>query len=147
MNHDNSVITTTQARWYAHLLQRRAPSNSIEKFSRVLADATVEPLPHQIDGALFAFQNPLSKGAILADEVGLGKTIEAGLILAQKWAEGKRHLLVICPAPLRQQWSNELEEKFGLPSLIMTHLTLSKPLLILKLFCVAMNMRVRVTRT
>lgn len=85
----------------------------------VLADAQVDLNPHQIDAALFAFQSPFSKGAILADEVGLGKTIEAGLLLSQKWAEGKRRLLVIVPANLRKQWSQELEEKFFLPSAIL----------------------------
>ncbi|MCK9588437.1 MAG: SNF2-related protein [Terrimicrobiaceae bacterium] len=56
--------------------------------------------PHQIDAALFAFRSPLSKGAILADEVGLGKTIEAGILLSKKWAEQRRKLLVIVPAIL-----------------------------------------------
>jgi SNF2 family DNA or RNA helicase len=63
--------------------------------------------------------DPFSRGAILADEVGLGKTIEAGLLLAQRWAERKRKLLVILPANLRKQWSQELADKFYLPSVIM----------------------------
>ncbi len=75
--------------------------------------------PHQVEAALFAFKSPLSKGAILADEVGLGKTIEAGLVLAQKWTEGRRRILVITPANLRKQWSQEIEEKFFLPTLIL----------------------------
>jgi SNF2 family DNA or RNA helicase len=57
----------------------------------------------------------LSKGAILADEVGLGKTIEAGLVIAQRWAERRRRVLVITPANLRKQWFQELAEKFFLP--------------------------------
>ena len=75
--------------------------------------------PHQIDAALFAFSSPLSKGAILADEVGLGKTIEAAILLSQKWAERKRKLLVIVPANLRKQWNQELADKFFLPSVIL----------------------------
>ncbi len=75
--------------------------------------------PHQVEAALFAFKSPLSKGAILADEVGLGKTIEAGLVLSQKWSERRRRLLIICPANLRKQWSQELQEKFFLPSIIL----------------------------
>lgn len=75
--------------------------------------------PHQIEAALFALRSPLSKGVMLAGEVGLGKTIEAGLLLCQYWAEHKRKLLIICPASLRRQWSIELEEKFKLPSLIL----------------------------
>lgn len=75
--------------------------------------------PHQVDAALFAFSSPLSKGALLADEVGLGKTIEAGLVISQKWAERKRQILVITPANLRKQWHQELTEKFFLPCAIL----------------------------
>jgi adenine-specific DNA-methyltransferase len=75
--------------------------------------------PHQVDAARFAFNSPLSKGAVLADEVGLGKTIEAGLVLSQKWAERKRRILVITPANLRKQWHQELTEKFFLPCKIL----------------------------
>jgi len=64
-------------------------------------------------------QSPLSKGVILADEVGLGKTIEAGIVLCQFWAERKRRLLVICPASLRKQWAMELQEKFNLPTRVL----------------------------
>ena len=60
-----------------------------------------------------------TKGAILADEVGLGKTIEAGLVISQKWAERKRKILIITPANLRKQWSQELQDKFFLPSTIL----------------------------
>ncbi len=67
----------------------------------------------------YFFNSPLSKGVLLADKVGLGKTIEADLVLCQLWAEGKRRLLVICPAALRKQWSLELQEKFNLPSVIL----------------------------
>jgi adenine-specific DNA-methyltransferase len=75
--------------------------------------------PHQVEAALFAFKSPLSRGALLADEVGLGKTIEAGLVIAQKWAERKRRILVITPASLRKQWHQELQEKFFLPCTIL----------------------------
>lgn len=89
------------------------------KLATALVDARIDLNPHQIDAALFAFQSPLSKGAILADEVGLGKTIEAGILLSQSWAERKRNLLIICPASLRKQWSQELWDKFTLPSFIL----------------------------
>jgi ERCC4-related helicase len=75
--------------------------------------------PHQVDAALFAFRSPLSKGAILADEVGLGKTIETGIVLSQKWAERKRKILIILPSSLRKQWNQELLDKFYLPSVIL----------------------------
>ncbi len=84
-----------------------------------LFDASVDLNPHQIDAALFALESPLSKGVLLADEVGLGKTIEAGIVLCQYWAERKRRLLVLCPASIRKQWAVELEEKFNLPTVVL----------------------------
>lgn len=84
-----------------------------------LFDATVDLNPHQIEAALFALHSPLSKGVILADEVGLGKTIEAGIVLCQYWAERKRRLLVLCPASIRKQWALELQEKFNLPAVVL----------------------------
>jgi ERCC4-related helicase len=72
-----------------------------------------------VDAALFAMRSPYSKGVLLADEVGLGKTIEAALILAQRWAERRRRILLIVPATLRKQWQVELEDKFFLPSVIL----------------------------
>src|SRR6058998_464141 len=112
-------ITAFHAKYFAHELTRRCASDSVEKLTAVLSDAQVDLNPHQIEAALFAFRNPFSRGAILADEVGLGKTIEAGLLIAQKWAEQKRRVLVIVPANLRKQWSQELEDKFYLPSVIL----------------------------
>ncbi|NCC22357.1 MAG: hypothetical protein EOM26_07830 [Alphaproteobacteria bacterium] len=91
----------------------------VDRLTYSLVEATVDLNPHQIEAALFALRSPLSKGVILADEVGLGKTIEAGLLLCQFWAEHKRRLLIICPASLRRQWSIEMEEKFGIPSIIL----------------------------
>src|SRR5580700_8292621 len=113
------ALTDYHAKYFAHELTKRSGSDSVEKFASALADAQVDLNPHQIDAALFAFRSPFSKGAILADEVGLGKTIEAGILLAQKWAERKRRLLVICPSNLRKQWSQELADKFFLPSAIL----------------------------
>lgn len=115
----NYGITDFQATYLANVLTRRMPANDLNKFTASLQDAQVDLTPHQVEAALFAFKSPLSKGAILADEVGLGKTIEAGIILSQNWSEHKRKLLVICPANLRKQWSTELLEKFFLPSVIM----------------------------
>ena len=112
-------ITPYHAKYFAHYLTRRLPANNLDKLTASLHDAQVDLTPHQIDAALFAFKSPLSNGAILADEVGLGKTIEAGIILSQHWAEHKRRLLIICPANLRKQWSAELMEKFFIPSCIL----------------------------
>ena len=111
--------TPYHAKYFAAELLRRSASDDIDKLSMSLFDASVDLNPHQIEAALFAFRSPLSKGVLLADEVGLGKTIEAGLVLCQYWAERRRRLIVICPASLRKQWSLELEEKFNLPSVIL----------------------------
>ena len=111
--------TPFHTRLFAEELTQRFGSNDLEKLATALVDAQVDLNPHQVDAALFAFRSPLSKGAILADEVGLGKTIEAGLVIAQKWAEHKRHILVITPANLRKQWYQELSEKFFLPCEIL----------------------------
>jgi SNF2 family DNA or RNA helicase len=112
-------LTPYHAKYYAHELTKRSSSESVESLASALSDAQVDLNPHQIEAALFAFRSPLSKGAILADEVGLGKTIEAGILLAQRWAERRRRLLVIGPANLRKQWSQELLDKFYLPSVIL----------------------------
>src|SRR5688500_10388939 len=112
-------LTDYQAKYCAHELTRRAASDSLDRLASAVAGAQVDLNPHQVDAALFAFKSPLSKGALLADEVGLGKTIEAGLILSQHWAERKRRLLVITPANLRKQWHQELTEKFFLPCQIL----------------------------
>src|SRR3984893_3022812 len=112
-------LTDYHAKYFAHELTKRCASDSIEKLAGALVDAQVDLNPHQVEAALFAFRSPLSRGALLADEVGLGKTIEAGLVLSQRWAERKRRLLVITPANLRKQWYQELQEKFFLPCRIL----------------------------
>jgi ERCC4-related helicase len=112
-------FTRYHAKYFAYELTRQLPSNDIGKLTASLQDAQVDLNPHQVEAALFAFKSPLSNGAILADEVGLGKTIEAGIILSQQWAERKRTLLIIGPSNLRKQWNQELADKFFLPSTIL----------------------------
>ena len=80
-------LTPYHAKYFAYELTRKHSSDSLRKFAATLSDAQVDLNPHQIEAALFAFRSPFSKGAILADEVGLGKTIEAGIVISQKWAE------------------------------------------------------------
>ena len=113
------MLTAYQAKYVAHDLTKQAPPGAEDQLSMSLFDASVDLNPHQIEAAMFALQSPLSEGAILADEVGLGKTIEAGIVLCQKWAERKRRLVIICPASIRQQWANELSEKFNLPAVVI----------------------------
>lgn len=112
-------ITSYHAKYFAYELTKRSSSDSMQKLASTLVDAQVDLNPHQVEAALFAFRSPLSKGAILADEVGLGKTIEAALVISQKWAERKRKIIIITPANLRKQWSQELQDKFFLSSIIL----------------------------
>ncbi|OGT06285.1 MAG: DEAD/DEAH box helicase [Gammaproteobacteria bacterium GWE2_37_16] len=113
------MITQYHTKYFAYELTKRCSSDSIQKLMVSLADAQVDLNPHQVDAALFAFRSPFSKGVLLADEVGLGKTIEAGIILSQKCAEGKNKILIIVPSSLRKQWLQELADKFFLSSVIL----------------------------
>ena len=112
-------ITQYHVKYYAHELTKKTAIDSPERLVSVLSDAKVDLNPHQIEAALFPFKSPFSKGVLLADEVGLGKTIEAGLVIAQKWAELKRKIIIIVPANLRKQWNQELLEKFYINSKII----------------------------
>lgn len=112
-------LSAHQAKFYAHQLERSYASDHVGKLAGLLFDAKVEPKPHQIDAALFALQASTSRGVVLADEVGLGKTIESGIVLCQYWAERKRRILIIAPSSLRQQWQQELDEKFAIPSRLL----------------------------
>ena len=116
-------ITPHQAKYFANEILCHS-EKGVNRISQGLFNAKVDLNPHQIDAALFALKNPLRRGVLLADEVGLGKTVEAGLVLCQLWAERKCRLLVVCPVVLRKQWANELAEKFALPCII-----LDKPIL------------------
>ncbi|MDR0779545.1 MAG: DEAD/DEAH box helicase, partial [Pseudomonadales bacterium] len=112
-------LTPHQSQYIAWLLTRRAASDTVESLASTLVDSQADLNPHQVDAALFACRNPLSRGVILADEVGLGKTIEAGLVISQRWAERRRKILIVVPANLRKQWHQELQDKFGLQGLIL----------------------------
>ncbi|MCB4458140.1 SNF2-related protein [Leisingera sp. McT4-56] len=113
------MFTAYHSKYTAHDLTKLAPPGAEDQLSMSLFDASVDLNPHQIEAAMFALQSPLVEGAILADEVGLGKTIEAGIVLCQKWAERKRTLIIICPAAIRQQWAAELTNKFNLPAVVI----------------------------
>lgn len=113
------MTTPHQAKYWALALTTSGQFGSIGSLTRSISNACVDLNPHQVDAALFGLKSPISKGAILADEVGLGKTIEAGLVLVQKWAERKRKILLIVPATLRKQWQQELNDKFFLPSVVL----------------------------
>lgn len=114
-----SNLTDYQAKYFAHELRRSYANDHVGKLAGLLFDAQVEPKPHQIDAALFALQTPFLRGVIMADEVGLGKTIEAGIVITQYWAERKRSILIVTPSSLRQQWKQELFEKFLIPASVL----------------------------
>jgi len=113
------VSTAYHSQYWAHALTLRGSGGDIAALSRSIANARVDLNPHQIDAALFALRSPFTNGAILADEVGLGKTVEAGICLSQKWAERRRRILIVVPAMLRKQWQQELSEKFFIPSEVL----------------------------
>ncbi|MDO5103351.1 MAG: SNF2-related protein [Lautropia sp.] len=120
------MYTAYHAKYYAHELTRRHRADGVDRLSQSLFDASVDLNPHQIEAALFALRNPLQEGVLLADEVGLGKTIEAALVLCQYWAERQRRLLIICPAALRKQWAQELQDKFAVPALVVDSATVKQ---------------------
>lgn len=120
------MISAYHAKYYAHELTRRHAADGVDRLSQSLFDASVDLNPHQIEAALFALRNPLQEGVLLADEVGLGKTIEAALVICQYWAERRRRLLVICPASLRKQWAQELHDKFAVPTAVVDTVSLRK---------------------
>lgn len=113
-----SQYSAYQSKYFANFLTREGIGED-EALTQSLSSARVDLNPHQVDAAMFALRSPLSKGVLLADEVGLGKTIEAALVLSQRWWEQRRNLLLIVPASLRKQWATELREKFSLPSTIL----------------------------
>jgi len=90
-----------------------------DRLASALSEARVDLNPHQVEAAAFALESLPRGGCMLADEVGLGKTIEAGIVLAQLVAEGKGRVLVLTPATLRAQWQAELQGKFELESVIV----------------------------
>ena len=120
------MYSAYHAKYYAHELTRRHTSDGVDRLSQSLFDASVDLNPHQIEAALFALRNPLQEGVLLADEVGLGKTIEAALVVCQYWAERRRRLLVICPASLRKQWAQELHDKFAMPTTVVDAVSMRK---------------------
>lgn len=93
---------------------------------RCLLNADIELNPHQINAFCAALHALPSGGIILADEVGLGKTIEAGLVIDYLLNSGIRKILIALPATLRMQWKIELEDKFGINSVILDRLTVKK---------------------
>ena len=87
------------------------------------SESHIDPNPHQINAFCAAIDAMKTGGIVLADEVGLGKTIEAGLVLRYMLESGVKKVLIALPASLRKQWELELEDKFNLKSIILDRLT------------------------
>jgi hypothetical protein len=101
-------------RLLAEDLVRVRRADELERYAASQRHARIDPNPHQIDAVIFALRRLREGGCILADEVGLGKTIEAGLVIAQSRAEGAQRILLIVPKSLIGQWQNELASLFGI---------------------------------
>lgn len=128
-------LSPEQQKYFAWLLTCKKSGDDDMRLAGVLSEAKVDLNPHQVEAALFALRSPFSKGVILADEVGLGKTIEAGIVISQTWAEMKRHILIIVPATLRRQWMMEMEDKFYLQSEILERNSTLAPEIIMRKHC------------
>ena len=87
---------------------------------KCLLDSDIDINPHQVEAFCAAIQSLKDGGIVLADEVGLGKTIEAGLALKYAINQGAKRILLAMPNPLRKQWEIELKEKFGIHAIILT---------------------------
>ncbi len=104
-----------QRRYLAEQIVRLRRADEEERYASSQRQGRIDPNPHQIDAVIFALKRIPEGGCILADEVGLGKTIEAGLVLAQLRAEGSApRILLIVPKPLLGQWQDELYRLFGI---------------------------------
>jgi len=108
------LLHPAQRRYQAEDLVRLRRSDERRRYSAPQRAAKVDANPHQIDAVIFALGRIREGGCILADEVGLGKTIEAGLVIAQLMAEGARRVLLITPKPLLGQWRQELYQLFNI---------------------------------
>lgn len=115
---NDSPLTPFHRRLFAEELTLKS-RDSAERLSTALSESKVDLHPHQVEAAAFALDAMSRGGCMLADEVGLGKTIEAGLVISQLLAEGKAKVLILCPATLRAQWQAELKEKFGIDSVVV----------------------------
>jgi len=111
------TLNPIQRRLLAEDLVRLRRPDEQRRYASSQRQGRVDPNPHQIDAVVFALRRIPEGGCILADEVGLGKTIEAGLIISQLMAEGMRRVLLVVPKSLLGQWKTELYALFGIDAL------------------------------
>jgi len=98
----------------AEELARRRPTGEIDGMESLQSSRETLLYPHQVHAAHFAVSNPLLPGMLLADEVGLGKTIEAAMIIKELIYRGAGNILVVTPKSLCAQWAEELRTRFSL---------------------------------
>ena len=110
-----------QRRFFAEDLVRLRRADEQHRYVASQRAGRIDPNPHQIDAVIFALSRIPQGGCILADEVGLGKTIEAGLVMAQLRAEGAARVLLVTPKPLLGQWQQELATLFGIDTRELGH--------------------------
>src|SRR5512146_56832 len=115
---DRPRLTGFHQRIAAEALTTRGGGGA-SRLAPALAHSAVDLNPHQIEAAALALASLATGGCVLADEVGLGKTVEAGLVLAQLAAEGRGRALILVPASLRVQWRDELRSKFDLDATVV----------------------------
>src|SRR5215471_19851689 len=108
------TLSPIQRRLLAEDLVRLRRPDDRRRYAASQRRGRIDPNPHQIDAVVFALRRIPEGGCILADEVGLGKTIEAGLIISQLMAEGMRRVLLVVPKSLLGQWQTELYALFGI---------------------------------
>ena len=113
-NQATTRLHPAQRRYQAEDLVRLRRSGEQRRYAAPQRAAKVDTNPHQIDAVIFALGRIREGGCILADEVGLGKTIEAGLVIAQLMAEGARRILLTTPKALLGQWRQELYQLFNI---------------------------------
>lgn len=113
------ISTRLLQRLLAEELLRRRRSDDQARYVEVLRRYAIDPNPHQLEAVAFALGRLRYGGALLCDEVGLGKTIEAALVISQLRAEHHARILIIVPVPLARQWQVELQDIFGIPSTII----------------------------
>ncbi|MGH7577789.1 MAG: SNF2-related protein, partial [Longimicrobiales bacterium] len=108
------ALHAVHRRYYAEELVRLRRAGEGRRYAASQRQGRIDPNPHQVEAVMFALGRIPMGGCILADEVGLGKTIEAGLVIAQLLAEGASRVLIIVPLALLGQWQSELYTLFGI---------------------------------
>ncbi|AKU89916.1 SNF2-related protein [Vulgatibacter incomptus] len=111
---EGKSATPFHLRILAEEILRKRGGEALSRVAPALSEACVDLNPHQLEAATFGLESLATGGCVFGDEVGLGKTVEAGLVIAQLASEGRGRILILAPAPLRAQWRDELWDKFGL---------------------------------